>query len=153
MRIPIGLVVALAVCAGCGGGPSDTPELGTGHGTVKLDGQPLPKATVRFTPVETGRHSTGETDDNGYYELQYTQRDEGALLGKHKVSIRTYRSEDDEVTPEKLPTKYNTETTLEAEVKSGSNEINFEDLKSDGEIIQPEDAEKNESRRRSDDCS
>jgi hypothetical protein len=152
MRFVIGFLMVI-YCLGCGGGAGDTPELGTVHGLVKMDGQPLPDATVRFMPVEAGRFSTGRTDENGEYELQYSQSAEGAVLGKHKVTIRTYSSDDDNVVPEKVPIQYNNETTLEAEVKPGSNELNFEDLKSDGQVIQPDDAEKNETRRRSDGCS
>lgn len=70
------------------------------------------------------------------------------MVGKHKVQISTHRSEEEDVegntipaAPEKLPAQYNRETTLTAEVKSGSNTIDFKDLKSEGEIVQPSEEE------------
>jgi hypothetical protein len=149
----VGLVVLVFGSAGCGGS-SDTPELGEVHGQVKLDGNPLPKAMVKFQPVAGGRHSSGETDDNGEYELQYSLNAKGALIGKHKVSISTGSKTDDESVPEKVPTKYNVQTELEVDVKAGDNELDFDKLDSKGEILQPGEAEKKApSKRRSDGCS
>ena len=127
--------LALLPAAGC----SDSgPELGTVSGTVTLDGKPLPKATIEFQPGPGGSPSYGDTDEDGYYELLYGIGKPGAMVGKHEVRISTYRKEaaDDEGLspaieyPELLPPKYNEESELTCEVKSGSNEgVNF-DLKS-----------------------
>lgn len=130
---------------GCGGG-SDAPELGAVKGTVQMDGKPLDGATVTFQPQEGGRPSFGETDGEGYYELQYTADEAGAVVGKHRVSISTYREGDpgaedpaeQKSQPERVPAQYNTQTELEAEVKPGTNPpIDF-NLESQGEIIQPD---------------
>ncbi len=131
------VVILCALLPGCGGG-GNTPELATVKGTVKLDGQPLPEAKVMFRPVEGGRPSFGRTDENGAYALEYSPGHPGAVPGKHKVEISTYSSDEENKVPEKVPTKYNTDTQLEAEVKEGSNEINFEDLDSSGNIQQPD---------------
>ncbi len=123
------------IALGCGGGaPDDTPDLGTVTGTVKLDGTPVPKATVSFSPEAGGRPSTGTTDENGYYELLYSVGNKGAVPGKYQVRITTATTvvneagEDVDV-PEKIPAKYNTETELSEEVKPTSQTIDF-DLKS-----------------------
>ncbi|WP_232100768.1 Ig-like domain-containing protein [Gimesia fumaroli] len=117
---------------GCGGG-SDTPPLGQVSGTVTLDGQPLEQAQVTFQP-ENGRASIGETDSEGNYELSYTGTTSGALLGAHQVviisAVEAYSDEsgegkDRKARPELLPAKYNSKTTLKADVKSGSNQIDF----------------------------
>ena len=126
-RAAAGWVIAVAalLAAGCGGGGAgDQPELGQVSGVVTLDGQPLPNATVEFSP-EQGRPSIGKTDEEGHYELQYTQDETGAKIGPHKVRIRTF----DYATPdaaERVPAKYNEQTELTADVTPGSNTIPFE---------------------------
>lgn len=140
--IPVAFVSILV--AGCGGG-GDGPELGAVEGTVRMDGQPLEGATVTFQPQQ-GRPSLGETDGDGYYELQYTDDQMGAVAGKHRVEISTYREGDPDADdparqqsqPERVPAKYNTQTELDADVKPGSNPpIDF-NLDSQGEIIEPD---------------
>jgi hypothetical protein len=149
-------VLAGLMLAGCGRG--NTPELGRVNGTVKLDGNPLPKAHVVFQP-ESGRPSVATTDDNGHYVLEYKPGVKGALVGKHKVSIRTFREKDPDAedpaghrgAAEKVPAKYNAATTLEREVSPGKNDpIDF-DLESKGKIVNP-DQEGRERQRESRDC-
>jgi hypothetical protein len=138
---PLCVVLFGSALAGCGGGPAG-PELGAVSGKVTLDGQPLPNATVVFQP-DNGRASTATTDASGNYALQFSADEQGAVVGKHTVRILTYEAPFDDQgkpapgAPEKVPTKYNTETQLKVEVTSGSNEHNFE-LDSKGEIVQPE---------------
>ena len=59
----------------------------------------------------------------------------GAKVGKHTVSISTHRIEyegdEEKEIPEKVPAEYNTESTLQKDVKAGPNTIDF-DLKSEG---------------------
>jgi len=121
-------ILALLWIAGCGG---SGPELGRVTGTIKLGGQPLEGATVEFQPETSGSPSYATTDAEGYYELAYLPGQPGALLGKHRVSISTFRqqSNPDGTTttlPERLPAKYNAETELVREVQSGKNAIDFE---------------------------
>lgn len=123
---------------GCPGG-SDTPELGSVTGTVTLDKQPLPDATVQFTPSGGGRPASAVTESDGGYELMWSPGNPGATPGKYQVSITTASTKTDEATgedvpiPEKVPAKYNAHTELEREVVAGSNSFNF-DLDSNGEI-------------------
>lgn len=146
LHISLVASLTLAVLSGCSGG-TDGPELAGVGGYVHLDGQPLPGASVIFTP-ENGSPSYGTTDENGYYTLSYSINQDGAMIGKHKVQISTHRSEDEDAegntisaAPETLPAKHNRETTLTAEVKSGSNTIDFKDLKAEGEVVQPSEEE------------
>ena len=82
-----------------------------------------PAQRVIFEPVAGGRASTAFTDAEGKYELIYLRQDKGAKLGPHLV--RVIASNRDAADAELLPPRYNTQTTLRADVKSGSNEINF----------------------------
>lgn len=127
------------VCGGC----ADS-ELGTVRGTVQMDGKPLPNAVVTFYPLEPdvsagkGGASYGRTDDAGEYELQYNRDSKGAEIGRHKVEISTRQESSGgdygADIPETVPAKYNSQTTLTAEVASGHNTIDFLDLDSSGSI-------------------
>jgi hypothetical protein len=117
-----GLTAATLFAAGCG---SDV-ELGGVTGRVTMDGKPLPEALVRYIPEGGGRSAQGRTDADGMYRLDYSAASEGALVGKSNVMITTGSIEDPRHRDEKVPLKYNYETTLTADVTSGDNEINFD---------------------------
>jgi len=121
------LLLIAAVCIGCG--PSG-PELGEVTGKVTLDGEPVHRATIIFQPVaEGGSPSIAETQEDGSYELYYTDRP-GALIGEHEVMITTGRQISTEEgggeVPEMLPPKYNEQTELRKTVEEGGNVINFD---------------------------
>jgi len=115
-------------------------------GTVTYRGQPVPKATVTFTPVDagSGRPATGTTDQNGYYNTSTASPGDGALPGKYKVTISAveidlsktknapggmYRADIIVKAPKKtmIPAKYGSakDTTLSAEVKEQRNTLDF----------------------------
>jgi hypothetical protein len=97
------------------------PELGEVHGTVTLDGRPLALATVLFEPKAGGHASRAVTDASGNYQLVYLRDTTGALVGSHLVKVFT-ASEDDP--KERIPARYNKQSTLAADVGSGANEYN-----------------------------
>lgn len=73
------------------------------------------------------------TDANGGYTLQYSESVKGAIEGNHKVSITTGRvaiSRGGKIVqpavPEKIPAKYNTETTLTVNVTPASHQFDFQ---------------------------
>jgi hypothetical protein len=119
----------VVLCSGCG---SSGPELGQVTGTVTLDGQPVPRASITFAPVEKGPASMGGTNKDGRYKLLYNTDRQGAVLGKHNVTIRSLEQDpdgDDKPSgpaPVKVPAKYSQVGELTAEVKAGSQEVNFE---------------------------
>jgi hypothetical protein len=118
------LVVTLVGMAGCGRGDPPPLELGTVTGTVTLDGKPLPRAVVKFTPsIDGGRTSVGVTDVAGRYALEYTATTKGANVGVHEVRISTAAL--DGSPNERVPAKFNSETTLSADVRSGENVFDF----------------------------
>jgi hypothetical protein len=119
----------LALTTGCGG---PGVKLGQVYGTVTMDGKPVPRAQLTFTPDGPGRGATGLANEKGEYVMEYTPDAAGALVGPVTVQIRTKTID----TPEMIPPKYNEKTELKREVKSGSNEINFE-LQSGGWKAKP----------------
>lgn len=119
------MLLMIVFMQGCG--DSTRPAVGKVSGTVTLDGQPLPNATVQFQP-ETGRPSAGITDAAGKYSLSYSPGVEGAAIGHHKVIIRTEVPGADGEPPrqkELLPAKYHNESELTADVVAGDHVQDF----------------------------
>lgn len=125
--------------AGCSNGD---PNLGQVTGRVTLDGQPLPRARIVFQPSDgKSPPSNSITDDEGRYVMRFNRRLDGAVVGQHSIRITTGRrgTEDrPKREKERIPTKYNVDSELVREVKSGSQEFNFE-LEGKGKIVESED--------------
>ena len=90
-----------------------------------LDGKPLGDAIVLFTSA-AGMSSFGKTDTTGRYRVAYRSNLEGAAIGPSVVRITTNQTE----LPgagyrDPIPAKYNSASTLKAEVKPGGNTIDF----------------------------
>jgi len=126
-------ILAISLVAVYGFAGASGPQLGRVSGTIRLDGEPLPDATVEFQPIAAdGSPSMAVTRTDGSYELMFVRDMPGAMVGKHKVRITTYRQLSSMAPggpgeiPEKLPPQYNSETTLEKEVKRGRNTIDFD---------------------------
>jgi hypothetical protein len=84
---------ALAGAAGCGKTWSQNTSV---EGTVKLDGTPVPNASIQFVPddpTSQGPMSTGTTDDKGHFQLACSNGKPGAVIGKHNVVVLVGRTE------------------------------------------------------------
>ena len=76
--------LTVLVCTlGCGGGAGTVPV----QGVVRLDGQPLKRASVQFVPEDSGRDATATTDEQGRFVLSTFNPRDGALPGKYKVVV------------------------------------------------------------------
>jgi hypothetical protein len=117
-------LLALAALLGALGGCSQGPTLGDVSGRVTYKGEPVPDAIVDFRPVGEGKQSMGFTNADGDYELQYTLRRNGALLGRHKVSVRIYPREGAKAVP--VPARFGAKSQVEFDVQSGSNRFDIE---------------------------
>jgi hypothetical protein len=140
-RLIVSFAAAATVLLVGGCNSEKLPGLGRVTGTITIDGKPVPEAVVIFTPKEAGATaSMGRTDSSGQYELYYSRGTKGAKIGAHNVSVSDYHETGDGDTPqihkETIPARYNVMTELTADVKGGSNTVDFA-LKSGGEIIQP----------------
>ncbi|MEQ1824767.1 MAG: hypothetical protein ABL921_02440 [Pirellula sp.] len=64
-------------------------------GVVTCEGKPIANATVNFTPMadqgrpegRRGRVALGMTDKDGRFKLTTYANDDGAIVGKHKVTV------------------------------------------------------------------
>lgn len=133
------LSLLFVVLAGCGAGG---PEIAYVSGKVTMDGKPLPNATVVFVP-ENGRPAGATTDEDGEYVLNFAQGRKGAIPGSSVIRIMTFRDAGEDEngqsvpgSPETVPSRYNTESTLTFNVEPGKRNVaNFE-LESSGPIAQ-----------------
>lgn len=69
---------------GCDSGPKLVPITGT----VTYKGNPVRDFAVVFVSEKGGRPSMGQTDQNGKYELLFTEKAKGAQSGRNKVYLR-----------------------------------------------------------------
>jgi hypothetical protein len=117
-------LVGLSVC-GC----TQHSGLEPVTGTVTFQGQPLDQGAIQFLPVESGPTESGAGIKNGHYEIPVAN---GLAPGKYKVTVFSYDQNGPKVPSnvmpgdavgvqfkERIPPKYNTETTLTAEVVKG----------------------------------
>ncbi len=144
MRLSVMLTACLLApqLLGCGGSGSNGPKLGTVRGTIQVNGSPVAGLTIYFEPAE-GATSVGATDATGQYKLEYPGGRSGAVVGPHVVRIqgRDPQASDNmlgEIAAEKgttleelkklpvIPSKYNENSELSANVESGSQELNFD---------------------------
>lgn len=83
-------VAVLGLPAGCSESGTKLPALTEAEGVVLLGGQPLPNASVTFTPLTPGlpgtASGTGITDESGRFVLR-TAGKFGVVIGEHTVTV------------------------------------------------------------------
>src|SRR3954468_9731312 len=90
--LTIALTTFLTAC-----NPEKLPGLGKVVGSITMDGQPVPNATVTFDGAKAGEPpSLGRTDASGKYELYYSRGHKGATIGEHVVHISTFGDSGDD---------------------------------------------------------
>ena len=131
--IPASIALSSFFVVGCSRGT----EVGEVEGVVNWNGKPVPFAYVVFQPVDPpGTYGSAYTNENGRYTLQFSESQNGALVGKHKVTIRTSAKDEIEVEDRTtgkmvkppLPEGYRekVELTFDREVASGENNVDFD---------------------------
>lgn len=76
--------MVFVLLAGCG---SHGPQMAEVAGTVTIDGEPLAKAILAFAPESGERVASGLTDEEGRYRLSTFSIEDGAIVGKHQVTV------------------------------------------------------------------
>jgi len=126
-RLACPLVVCLAVMAGCSQKPPGMPDVAPTSGVVTMDGQPLGGVGIVFMTEKGGQVAFGGTDATGRYEMRYTGKYKGAVIGTNVVKISTPT---EQAPPpnwkDPIPAKYNEKSELKADVKAGENTFNFD---------------------------
>lgn len=133
------LVVAGFVLPGCGGGGGKTIDRHPVNGQVTLDGAPLDQGAIRFEPFGEVKERTaaGSPITNGAYDIPKAG---GLPPGKYTVSITSSEAAAAlpsdpaeamnaagkmQAKPERIPPRYNQNTELVVEIKSGANKHDF----------------------------
>ena len=106
------------------------------QGTVTFDGTPIDNGSITFVPESSGGQKASAQIKDGKYSIE---SERGPSPGKYKVEVTwmkvppAKKGADPDVQQgegkQMLPDKFNTATTLTADISSGSNTVNF-DLKS-----------------------
>ena len=112
-------VTTLALFPGCG-----PPTIAPVRGRVTCKGKPVADAALIFSPVpknendkESGKAAAAGTDEDGYFVLSTYKERDGALIGKHRVSVTVDEGSRKVACKSKV---------IEIEIKPGDNEVNIE---------------------------
>jgi len=85
--VSLGAVISL----GCGAAEGELTYPVTG--TVTLNGAPVEGVAVSFVPDGSGQSAVGVTDASGKYALTTRKKDDGAVVGRYKVSFAKYEGQ------------------------------------------------------------
>jgi hypothetical protein len=80
------LVVVLGLLGGCSRN-SGRPETAPVTGRITYRGEPVRGATVAFIGERAPRFGSGLTDDDGRFQISTFENGDGAVLGKHLVTV------------------------------------------------------------------
>jgi hypothetical protein len=121
-RALIFVLLGCVVSVGCGG-----ENLSSLHGKVTLDGAPVTSGNIVFLPEGSEGRKAAAAIENGNYTVP---AEEGLTPGKYRVELswrkptgRKMPSADPGIsmdeTKEAIPARFNTESTLTAELAAG----------------------------------
>jgi len=102
----------LGLFAGCG------PETGTVSGEVLIDGQPLDSGIIVFRPADGDGSGDKALIQDGKYQLTTSPGAKSVLIS---APVKVKAKDGYDITEERLPPRYHSETQLSFEVKPGSN--------------------------------
>jgi hypothetical protein len=119
----------LLFLVGCGGGGSG-PETFTVSGNVSLDGKPIEKGTISFVPADGKGPTAGAVIKDGAYTAKVTAGSKKVTIVAPKVvgTRKLYDTPDSPTTEEikeSIPAKYNSKTTLTANIQGDASDQNF----------------------------
>lgn len=129
----VAMLLLLPPCGACR--PGNPLHLQPVSGSVTLDRQPLDSGTIQFVPADATKGLlSGALIDQGKYSVPV---DKGLPPGKYTVRIFSAGavanapssppgSEVSRPAKERIPTKYNVQSQLTAEITGGANTFNFE---------------------------
>jgi len=128
--LPFAIVLAVVV-VGCGRG--NLPETAPVSGTVTFMGKPLPGGLVTFHPEGEGNPAFGEIGADGTFSLTTYKPNDGAVLGKHIVTVEVFGGTAQPPLPgtegklSTVPKRYanHKESPLRFEVRKGQNTAAF----------------------------
>jgi hypothetical protein len=123
MRFGAAATITSAVClllpfAGCGS--SSTPQGATTlpvKGKITYRGQPLTKGSIAFEPDGAGKGAFGEIQPDGTFVMTTYKKDDGAVIGTHRVKVTT--------SGKTVPAKYSSLATSKLEVEVSEDKTDY----------------------------
>jgi len=127
LRPPIVLGLCLLIVGGCTRGPA----LGTVNGEVTLDGHPLAKGHIEFSPVDGQGQTGGALIEGGRFSAQIPVAKMKVAIHSPKIVGRrkeydTPESPWEDEVAESLPTRYHVNSELTLDVKPGAQAVKYE---------------------------
>jgi hypothetical protein len=123
-RLLVAISMIAIIFAGCGRG--NRPVLARVAGTVSYNGKPLARGKMVFVPSQ-GRSAVGKIVDGRIFEVTTFDRNDGAVVGPHKIQIASFVREPTamEIVPWAIPERYGNVSTsgLTAEVIAGKENV------------------------------
>jgi len=128
------LLSFMAIFSSCGGRPAGYKTVPV-SGILRCQGKPIPGIQVLFSPraengrgeSSPGRSAMARTDDEGKFTLSTYGLNDGAVVGKHTVTLLVL---DDPRAPVSAEAKKNVapcvNSTMEVEVKPGMDEVKLD---------------------------
>ncbi|WP_425398651.1 hypothetical protein [Aeoliella sp.] len=92
-KVVLSWLLASGLVAGCGDSASPQPVIEV-TGRVFLDDEPLRFGQVVFQPLSGGQPAIGKLEPNGKFSLGTYGESDGATIGRHRVRIVSYSSQD-----------------------------------------------------------
>ena len=83
------LLVSVGCVLLCGCGPK-VPPTASVHGKVTIGGKPVTTGRITFYPENNVRPAIGAIGTDGAYRLTTFHSNDGAILGKHVVTIEAF---------------------------------------------------------------
>lgn len=139
LTLAIGGLLAISGI-GCGGA-SDTLPREAVSGSIQFEGKPLAQGTIQFMPTAQAEGGAATVGSGIITDGKYTiAKDQGLLPGGYKVVISSAPPGDGAPAEEMpgmappppkdlIPAKYNANSTLNAEIKAGTDNVVDFDLK------------------------
>jgi len=101
MKLFCGFAITMVLLAGCGSQqPTNRPPVYPVSGKITYKGAPVAGADIKFDADGQERAAFGRTDDQGNYKLTTFGSNDGAVEGKHSVSITKYQPPQESVAVE-----------------------------------------------------
>ncbi|HEY0983501.1 hypothetical protein [Schlesneria sp. T3-172] len=91
-RIAVLVAVTFPLCVGCGSG-SERFAVARTEGVVLCNGEPVENVQVYFEPMvvgksaKVGKQGFAFSDHDGAFQLSTYGRNDGAVIGKHRVRV------------------------------------------------------------------
>jgi len=79
----LGSILLVVSFSSCGGNSETIVPV---KGRLTFDGQPVPGVQIYFQPQQ-GRVSSGQTNQDGVFEMYFTRNRKGAQKGVHRVAL------------------------------------------------------------------